>query len=44
MALYNRFLEPLKIAGFDCTETDLLDEWHKLVSHANKNSSASAIS
>ena len=32
LELYNRFLEPLKIAGFDCTETDLLDEWHKLVS------------
>ena len=32
LELYNRFVEPLKIAGFDCTETDLLDEWHKLVS------------
>ena len=32
LELYNRFLEPLKIAGFDCTENDLLDEWHKLVS------------
>ena len=44
LELYNCFLEPLNIAAFDCTETDLLGEWHELVLHANKNLIASTIS
>ena len=43
LELNNYFLEPLKIACFCCTEIDLLNEWHELVSHENKNLSASMI-
>ena len=44
LELYNRFLEPLKRAGLDCSEVDLLSEWHELISHANNNLSSATIS
>ena len=44
LELYNPFLEPFKTAGFDSPEINLLNEWYKLVSHANKKLNASTIS
>ena len=42
LELYNHFLEPFKTA--DSPEINLLNGWHKLVSHANKKLNASTIS
>ena len=36
LVLHNCFLKPLKLAVFDCTDIDFLNEWHELASHANK--------
>lgn len=44
LELYNPFLEPFKTAGFDSPEINLLNEWYKFVSHANKKLNASTIS
>ena len=47
LELYNRFLEhrfKKQVASFDCTKIDLLNEWHELVSHANRKLCASTVS
>lgn len=38
--MFKRFETPLKKAGLSCNEAEILQQWHDLISYANKNLSA----
>ena len=41
--MFERFQTPLKKAGLNCNEAELLQQWHDLIDYANKNLSATNI-
>ena len=41
--MFERFQTPLKKAGLNCNEAELLQQWHDLIDYANKNLSATNV-